>query len=57
MSLTFFTDDGTFGDATPGRFVVVNTSLWTAEDWHAVDNAPDSDRLWTAVLLAARVPR
>jgi hypothetical protein len=46
MSNTFFSIDGSYGSGTD--ILVVDTSSWTEEDWNAVDEASDSERLEVA---------
>ena len=46
MSNTYFTQDGTYGDAED--ILVVDTTNWTEDDWERVGEVPDSIRLLTA---------
>ncbi len=42
MSRKYFTADGSYGDATD--MLVIDTDLFTQEDWDEIDNASDSER-------------
>jgi hypothetical protein len=42
-SKTYFTSDGTFGDAS--ELEIIDTTQWTDEDWDEIQNCSDSDRL------------
>ena len=39
---TFFAMDGSYGDAT--EMIIVDTSMWTGDDWQEVENATDFER-------------
>lgn len=46
----YFSQDGNYGDAD--SLTVVDTSRWTSDDWDAIDEAPDYDRVRVARLIA-----
>lgn len=50
MSMVFFALDGSYGDATD--LVVLNCEHFNNEDWLAIDEANDFDRLSIARTLA-----
>jgi len=50
MSMVFFANDGSYGDATD--LVVLNCEHFNNEDWLAIDEANDYDRLPIARTLA-----
>lgn len=39
---TYFATDGSYGDATD--LIVIDTDLFTEEDWDEIQNASDADR-------------
>ena len=42
MGKMYFAADGSYGDATD--MLIVDTDLFTQEDWDEIDNASDSER-------------
>lgn len=52
MSHTYFAVDGSYGNGVD--ILVVDTSSWTEEDWNAVDEASDSERIEIARNLTNR---
>ena len=49
MSKSYFTPDGTYGDATD--VAVIDTTNWTESDWERVEECSDSDRRDIAVIF------
>jgi hypothetical protein len=47
---TYFTDDGTYGDAR--GLIIANTETWTDEDWRRIEEASDNDRITVAYEIA-----
>ena len=39
---TYFAMDGSYGDATD--MIILDTALWTEEDWVEIDEAQDNER-------------
>lgn len=52
MTPTYFALDGNYGYAH--ALVVIDTVMWTEEDWIAIDNASDNDRIAVAVEIARK---
>lgn len=52
MSLTYFTNDGSYGNAK--NLVVVDTSKWTDEDWTETEQALSWEQSQVAMRIAAR---
>lgn len=48
-SLHYFAADGSYGDAV--GLVVMETTMWTADDWDIIDQASDLHRVHVARLL------
>jgi hypothetical protein len=47
---TYFAMDGNYGYAH--GLVVIDTKAWTVEDWDAIENASDYDRITVALTIA-----
>lgn len=47
---SYFAEDGNYGDAA--GMVVIDTSHFTAEDWVAIEDASDYDRVAAALEVA-----
>ena len=52
MNLTYFSNDGSFGNAN--NLVVVDTSKWTDEDWTETEEALSWEQSQVAMRIAAR---
>jgi alpha-L-fucosidase len=52
MALTYFAQDGSYGDAS--GLIVLDTRAWNAEQWDSVELASDYKRAGTALEVAAR---
>lgn len=50
----FFTADGTYGSANSDVFVLLDTSNWVGDDWLAISECCDSDRLALAMEISRR---
>jgi hypothetical protein len=50
MTKHYFAVDGNFGNAE--GLVTIDTSDWTEDEWFAIDDASDSDRIRVALELA-----
>lgn len=48
--MTYFTNDGTYGDAN--KMVIVDTTHWSDVDWYNIDQSSDSERLHIALKLS-----
>lgn len=46
MSHTYFAVDGSYGNAVD--MIEVNTENWTEEDWQAIEEASDTERIEVA---------
>ena len=55
MSLTYFGLDGNYGDAA--GLVVVDTSVFTADDFDLIDEARDEERGFAALEIAQSYTR
>lgn len=51
MALTYFAQDGSYGDAA--GMVIIDTRAWNNDQWDAVDIAHDRDRVSIAIKIAA----
>jgi len=49
-SLTYFTADGNYGDATD--VTVIDTSDWTATDWAHVESERANNRVFIARMIS-----
>jgi hypothetical protein len=47
---TYFAEDGTYGNAK--GLLVLDTELWTEDDWHKIDTASDNERATVALSIA-----
>lgn len=47
MALTYFAQDGSYGDAS--GLVIIDTRAWPQDDWDRVDTAHDRDRVRIAL--------
>lgn len=52
MLHVYFAVDGSYGNAVD--MIEVNTENWTEEDWEAIEQASDSERIEVARDLAKR---
>ena len=50
MALTYFANDGSYGDAA--GLVILDTRAWNQEQWDAVENASDYERVAIALNVA-----
>jgi len=50
---TYFAADGNYGEAD--ELVVVDTTLWSDEDWNEIEEASDSDRPDIAKTISERI--
>lgn len=48
--MTYFAMDGNYGDSH--GTIIIDTSAWTADDWDAIENASDHDRIVVATTIA-----
>jgi hypothetical protein len=46
---SFFTEEGTYGSA--GELAILDTSTWTSEDWHRVEECSDAERRVIAEII------
>ena len=51
MALTYFAQDGSYGDAA--GLVIIDTRAWPQDDWDRIDMAHDRDRVSIAISIAA----
>ena len=51
----YFAQDGSYGDAL--GMVIIDTILWTADDWEAMDEAIDYERVELAQRINDRIKR
>ena len=51
MSRLFVTGDGTWGVIQEDEFAIIPCDNFTGEDWEALDNAPDSDKIHVATII------
>lgn len=51
----YFTADGNYGQVGIDDFAILNTEDFTEDDWLAIEEASDSDRLTTALAIHARI--
>lgn len=49
----YFAQDGSYGDAL--GMAIIDTALWTAEDWEAMDEAIDYERVALAQQINDRI--
>jgi hypothetical protein len=49
MSITYFATDGSFGDAA--GIIIVDTTLWSDDDWLVIADTTDDDRSLAALRL------
>ncbi len=50
MSRLFVTGDGSWGVIQEDEFAIMPCDFFTGEDWEALDNAPDSDKIHVATI-------
>lgn len=55
MSVTFFSRDGSYGDAA--GLTMLDTRHWSQADWERVKNATDDERLTVALRTSLLVAR
>lgn len=48
--MTYFAMDGNYGDSH--GMIIIDTRTWTEDDWNAIDNASDYDRIVVATTIA-----
>ena len=46
---SFFTEEGTYGSAK--ELVIIDTTNWTSEDWHRVEECSDAERKDIALII------
>ena len=51
MALTYFAQDGSYGDAA--GLIIIDTRAWNQDEWDRVDNALDLMRVSVALEVAA----
>lgn len=51
MALTYFANDGSYGAAA--GLVILDTRAWNQEQWDAVENASEYERVAIAVSIAS----
>ena len=47
MALTYFAQDGSYGDAA--GLIIIDTRAWNQDEWDRVDTAHDRDRVRIAL--------
>ena len=51
--MTYFAMDGNYGDSH--GLVVLDTSRWSDDNWDAIENSPDEERIIIALEIAMGV--